>query len=90
MKAFQKVQKDAEKLKDDLKKRSIEDLLTLSGQAKVHLVPGSNSSKFCTQMNDIAENYQILYREMIGCAGELTEKAADFSATLYNMQRLTG
>jgi phage-related minor tail protein len=45
-------------------------------------------SKFCTQLTDVVDNYQILYKEIINCSKDLSEKAADFSSTFYQMQRM--
>lgn len=88
IKVFQKAQKDAEKIKDQIKNRPFEDLVTLSGNAKIFLQPSSSGAKFCNNLTDIVDNYQILYREIINCSKELTEKAADFSSTFHQMKRL--
>lgn len=62
--------------------------MTLTGNAKVILQPGSVCSKFCTQLNDVVDNYQILNKEIITCANDLADKAGDFSSTFHQMQRL--
>ena len=74
-KALEKTKKDIEKIKDQLKNRPLEELITISGKAKVALAPNGNSQKFCQQMHEVTDSYQTLYREMIGLSKELTEKA---------------
>lgn len=85
IKVYQKYQKEAEKIKDIIKNRPFEELVTLSGHAKVIIVPNSACSRFCTNLNEIAENYQILWRETINCSKELSEKAMDFAATFQQL-----
>lgn len=88
IKEFQKVVKEAYKIKEHIKSRPFNDLVTLTGSAKVVILPNSACQKFCTNLSDIAENYQILWRETISCSKELSEKAMDFAATFQQLQRL--
>ncbi|TNV73396.1 hypothetical protein FGO68_gene7261 [Halteria grandinella] len=88
VKLFQKVQKDAERLKDQIKNRPFEELVTFSGAAKVIVQPGSGSERFNKMLNETTENYQTLYREAINCAKTLHEQAMGFSASFHSMKRL--
>lgn len=88
VKEFTKTQKEADKIKEQIKNRPFEELVTMNGNAKVVIIPNSNCSKFCERLPDIVDNYQILYREIINCSKELSEKALDFSATFHQLQRL--
>lgn len=65
LKTFQKVQKEHEKMKEQLKQRPFTDLVTFSGTAKIYVQSGGPSQKFSHQTNDYAESYQILQRAMI-------------------------
>ena len=64
-------------------------MTTFNGSAKVFLQQGSHSQKFCNTMNDYVDSYEILERAMINVSKELSVKAADFLATVEEMQRLT-
>jgi hypothetical protein len=75
-------------VKEQSKNRPIEDFITLAGNAKVFLNSSSICYKMCQQLPEIAENNQILYREIINCAKDLTEKASDFATTFHQMHRL--
>jgi hypothetical protein len=71
-------------VKDQIRNRPFEDLVTLSGQAKV-IINSGNVESFCKNMNFINENYHTLYREIINISKELADKAEDFSSTFHSM-----
>jgi len=86
VKIFTKVQKDAEKIREQLKNRNFNDLVTINGVGKLFI--SRNCQTFCETNMDITDFYFKLYREIIDCSKELAEKAQDFAATFHQLQKM--
>jgi hypothetical protein len=70
VKGFAKAMKEAEKQKFI---RSMENVVTIDGCTDAVIV--SKSDRFCSQMNEFIETYQILHTEVIDNAKQVEEKS---------------
>jgi len=60
--------------------------VTINGVGKLFI--SRNCQVFCESNQDVTDIYYKLYREIIDCSKELSDKAQDFAATFHQLQRM--
>ena len=81
-KDFPKIMKAAEKTKQA---KGMDAVKSFIGKTPSQMI--SNSSVFCSKMNDFIDSYQILYGEVIQCANEINEKSKALASTMFAMHK---